>query len=470
MLSYDAYPIGELGLDYLRVEAGRGCPFACTFCSTASFFQRSFRLKSPPRILKELDTLRARYGYTDFKLDHDMFTVDRKKVLAFCAEIDGKGYRWRVSARVDCVDQELLETMAAAGCVGLYFGIETGSPRIQQVSKKRLDVGRVEATLDITERLGIQTTVSFITGFPEEIQADQDMTLDMLGRSFRRPARACVPQLHILTPEPGTPLFGERVATLEYDGYGARYNACLLSKADELAVRVHPDIYSTYYYYPGAMPRRSYTFAVDVVDALRIGGGVFLRYLLCHFDGKLSFLVARLREWADHNERHDCAKDLLVRDFLDAEFGPRNHLTALFGYVSSVDSHRERTSRVSASPSDEELCFDADRSYQLGPHAFLVEDVPDCAKLLDRVSDLRQDPMPIVESEVGPRGCYLFVVGDAAVFKYCLDPGLCAILVLFVRPRSVREVLTALAPIADGVVADESVFKQLIRARALVSA
>src|SRR6202011_3506203 len=43
---YSHYPIRELGLTSLRIEAGRGCPFECTFCSTAEFFGRRYRLKS----------------------------------------------------------------------------------------------------------------------------------------------------------------------------------------------------------------------------------------------------------------------------------------------------------------------------------------------------------------------------------------------------------------------------------------
>src|SRR5207237_2471431 len=204
LLNYDHYPVAELGLDLLRIEAGRGCPFMCTFCSTASFFQRSFRLKSAHRLVTELDLLHDRYGFSDFKLDHDLFTVNRRKILEFCEAVMGRGYRWRASARVDCVDEELLHKMAAAGCVHLYFGIETGLARMQQIAKKRLDLGLVEPTLKVCAQLDIETTASFITGYPEELEQDQSDTLDLLGRSF---SSTCLPQLHMLAPEPGTPMF-----------------------------------------------------------------------------------------------------------------------------------------------------------------------------------------------------------------------------------------------------------------------
>src|ERR1044072_3154420 len=85
--SYEHYPISELELDLIRIEAGRGCPFMCTFCSTATFFQRSFRLKSAARLVTELDRLNERYGFVDFKLDHDLFTVNKRKILEFCEAV-----------------------------------------------------------------------------------------------------------------------------------------------------------------------------------------------------------------------------------------------------------------------------------------------------------------------------------------------------------------------------------------------
>ena len=206
--AYHAYPIEELQLKSIRVDAGRGCPFQCTFCSTAAFFGRKYRLKSASRLVRELDFLNEKYGVFDFALSHDLFTVNRHKVLEFCNAVEGRGYTWKCSARMDCVDAELLERMAAAGCRSIYYGIEAGSARMQKIAKKHLDLGIFDPTLDVTQKLGMSATVSFITGYPEETREDQVATLDLMASCFL-PARRRSPlnvQLHLLTPEPGTEL------------------------------------------------------------------------------------------------------------------------------------------------------------------------------------------------------------------------------------------------------------------------
>jgi radical SAM superfamily enzyme YgiQ (UPF0313 family) len=78
MPAYRHYPISELGLTSLNVDAGRGCPFRCTFCSTATHFGRRYRLKSAARLCRELDALQATYGVRHFELTHDLFTVNRR--------------------------------------------------------------------------------------------------------------------------------------------------------------------------------------------------------------------------------------------------------------------------------------------------------------------------------------------------------------------------------------------------------
>ena len=128
--------------------------------------------------------------------------------------------------------------------------------------------------------LWIKTTASFITGYPEEQQDDQEATLDMLGNCFRRPAKSCIPQLHMLMPEPGTGLYNQYGQQLKYDGYITDYNSWLLDKGDEQFNFNDPEIFVTYYFYPASMPRENYIFAVDVCRELRKLGHIVLNYAL----------------------------------------------------------------------------------------------------------------------------------------------------------------------------------------------
>lgn len=463
LADYEHYPVEELGLDLLRIEAGRGCPFMCTFCSTASFFQRSFRLKSAGRLVAELDRLHARYGFRDFKLDHDLFTVNRRKILEFCEAASGRGYRWRASARVDCVDEELLTRMAEAGCVGLYFGIETGSARMQQVAKKRLDLALVGPTLAACERLGIETTASFITGYPEELEEDQADTLDLLGRCF---GPACLPQFHMLAPEPGTPMFERLGDQLEYDGYAGPYNAFLVGEEDERLVNEHRDIFSTYHFYPAAMPRAHYTFAVEAVDLLRRAGPVVSAYVLRDYGGRLSRLVFDLRRWAEREGRDGRPDSVLLIDYFAAKYGERHHLTSLFRYALAANGDEDDLSaRAEPAPA----AFDPDCRYLLGPRVTVLHELHDCAFLVERIKRPDGTSRLLEESEAGERGVYLLNRAGGRATVCQIDPGVEVMLSLFVRPRSCREAADLLNEIGGEPGIEAEYFEPLVSAGILVA-
>src|SRR5260370_40861411 len=134
-----------------------------------------------------MKAIKETYGIKSFDLIHDMFTVDRKKVLAFCNAVEesGEHFYWSCSARTDCVDDELISRMAKAGCDGVFFGIDAGSERMQDIIKKGLDVNEAAARVKRTNQHGIKTTVSLITGFPEETKDDLRATIRFHGESLR---------------------------------------------------------------------------------------------------------------------------------------------------------------------------------------------------------------------------------------------------------------------------------------------
>ncbi len=73
-----------------------------------------------------------------------MLTADKSFMSELCKSIRQIDYDfvWNCSARADCIDEEMLDEMAASKCTAIYIGIETGSPRMQVIEKKNLDLDK----------------------------------------------------------------------------------------------------------------------------------------------------------------------------------------------------------------------------------------------------------------------------------------------------------------------------------------
>jgi radical SAM superfamily enzyme YgiQ (UPF0313 family) len=249
--AYDLIPCTR-ELDALALEIGRGCPYACTFCSTNDFFRRRFRLKSPEKVLDEMNRLHEAMGVKIFDLVHDMFTVDRKRVVAFCETMIGAGspYKWSCSARTDSVDSELLQLMKQAGCHDIFFGIETGSKRMQRVIDKDLDLGVARQVLRECSDLGIHATASLIIGYPQETREDLRDTVEFFASVLVMPW--VDPQFNVLSPLAGTPITNEYRNQLALDeNWGdISENATLQDAVDRLMIAAHPDIFPNFYAFP----------------------------------------------------------------------------------------------------------------------------------------------------------------------------------------------------------------------------
>lgn len=259
----------------LAFEVGRGCPYACTFCSTNDFFRRRFRMKTPEHIVRQLHALRARFGTEHVDFIHDMFTVRRDTVEAICDAIEVLGMRWNCSARTDRLDAALLSRMVRAGCQGIYVGLETGSARLQRDVKKNLALDAAISTIRLCQALGLHVTASLIFGYPQERPEDLADTLRCyLELSLPHPspmARGRItPQLHLFAPLPGTPIL-ERAGGFAFD---ARLSTTVALEAgdgltaEELAM-VASDfpLFSAFYHATDNPVGRTRLLALDAVMA-----------------------------------------------------------------------------------------------------------------------------------------------------------------------------------------------------------
>lgn len=187
---------------HIFLEGGRGCPFSCAFCSTKSFWGRCFRIKPVQDLIEEMDAYNERYGSYLFNINHDNFTTNKNHILEFCDALKAKNnpYYWTCSSRIDVIDKETIEHMAAAGCKSIYFGIETGSQRMQKLVDKNIDLSQVFEKLDIVKKNNINFITSFIYGFADETEEDFDETLAMLEKIYIRYSEKVQLHLYFLLP------------------------------------------------------------------------------------------------------------------------------------------------------------------------------------------------------------------------------------------------------------------------------
>lgn len=166
----------------MPIDTGRGCPYNCTFCSTSLVWNRKYRLKSAERIIQDINYFHEKYGIRSFDVAHDAFTANAELVSELCDHIKANGLdiRWKCSTRIDCISKELILKMKDAGLSWISLGIESGSPRMQERIKKRLDLSTVKPMVQFLQEHKIDVTLLFMYGFPEETEEDLNQTLELL--------------------------------------------------------------------------------------------------------------------------------------------------------------------------------------------------------------------------------------------------------------------------------------------------
>ncbi|MBR8278382.1 radical SAM protein [Burkholderia cenocepacia] len=225
LMDLDQLPIPAFDLceihpeDLLMVEAGRGCPFSCTFCSTNDFWSRRYRVKSPGRLVAELRELSSQFGVKNFSLVHDCLTASRVEVIAICEALESAnlGIKWGCSSRTDTIDTELIGKMASAGCAHLYFGIESGDEQTQKDINKRLDLEHAYAMIESARANRIEVTTPFMLGFPGETAERIQKTFEAIYRALA--ADVYLVQIFATAPYGDTPLLDNHGKSIKYTGH-----------------------------------------------------------------------------------------------------------------------------------------------------------------------------------------------------------------------------------------------------------
>jgi anaerobic magnesium-protoporphyrin IX monomethyl ester cyclase len=174
-LSYDLLDMKQIlsegCSDQLPIHTGRGCGFLCKFCTDANQMETWYR-RDASSIIAEIQRCIKDYGVQGFLFLENTFTGDKRRVRELCEQIGRVGLkiRWTCVTHLNCVDNELLISMKAAGCQKIVYGVDSLSEDILKKMKKGNGVQKAMQVLRQTYQLGIETEYMIILGYPGETE------------------------------------------------------------------------------------------------------------------------------------------------------------------------------------------------------------------------------------------------------------------------------------------------------------
>jgi radical SAM superfamily enzyme YgiQ (UPF0313 family) len=191
---------------YSSFDAGRGCPFQCSFCTIINVQGRKSRYRTADDVEK-IVRANAAQSITRFFVTDDNFARNRnwEPILDRLTELrERDGFQIRLMLQVDTLCHRIpgfIEKAARAGCTAVFIGLENINPESLLGTKKRQNkIWEYREMLQAWKKAKVVTYAGYILGFPtdtpESIARDieiikADLPIDIL-------------EFFYLTPLPGS--------------------------------------------------------------------------------------------------------------------------------------------------------------------------------------------------------------------------------------------------------------------------
>lgn len=207
---------------YLSVHttyATLGCKNRCSFCSITSFYQGKRYCRRIKDVVNELKSFKENF----FMFIDDNLTQDRKYILDLLRAITPLKKKWVTQASIEISDDPaLLDAMKRSGCIGVFIGLESFSESALCSQNKNIKSPKYyKRAVSILHQYGIFVEAGMIFGFDSDTVEIFASTLNILEEIGIDALQAS-----ILTPLPGTRLFGEmkdQITDFNWEHYDYKY-------------------------------------------------------------------------------------------------------------------------------------------------------------------------------------------------------------------------------------------------------
>ena len=206
LLPMDTYKVLNIKLPTGTLISGRGCPFNCSFCASSAMHGQKIRFRSAQNIVDEIEHLIEDHDAEMIAFMEDTFTLSQDRVVEICDEIIKRDldFFWGCTARVDTVSKPLLEKMREAGCITIFYGVESADQQLLDGMNKKISVDRIKKAFKLTKEADMRTIASVAIGMPGDTKENIEKTIN-----FVKDLDASYALFSLATPYPGTAFYKE---------------------------------------------------------------------------------------------------------------------------------------------------------------------------------------------------------------------------------------------------------------------
>jgi radical SAM superfamily enzyme YgiQ (UPF0313 family) len=198
---YDLLNLHGYGLiKTFSVQATRGCPLACEFCSERLYLGGGFRVRPVQDVVEEIKRLPSRNIF----FAESNFGIKRKHAMELMEAIIPLRLRWSTLWSLNlCYDKEFLDLAQRSGLLHVNIGMESiDGQTIASMRKGQNKTERYHTVLADLRRRGISFSLNFIFGWDTETRDVFPNTL-----RFLEDEKVPVAYFNLLTPDRGTSFY-----------------------------------------------------------------------------------------------------------------------------------------------------------------------------------------------------------------------------------------------------------------------
>ena len=187
-----AYELAEIDRYFLgSLQFSSGCPYQCEFCDIPGLYGRIPRLKSPQRVLAELDKLMQCGVKNAIYFVDDNFIANRRAVKELLPHLiewqrrNGYGISFACEATLNIArTPDLLAMMREAGFDTVFCGIETPEPEaLKAMSKQHNMMVPILEGVDTLNSYGMEVVSGIILGLDTDKPDSAERLLEFVEAS-----------------------------------------------------------------------------------------------------------------------------------------------------------------------------------------------------------------------------------------------------------------------------------------------